>query len=292
MKRREFIYGLAAMPLLLCNIRGAKASIPAENFSPTFDIIIENAKYGNWKDLSIGEIIGNVAFELLGTPYEGGTLEINETEKCVVNLNSLDCVTFFETALGLARIIKLEKYSFDALIEQITFLRYRGGKINGYTSRLHYTSDWIYDNVKKGAVIDITKTIGGKKIRFNLSFMSKHPQYYKQLKNNPGNIEQIRAIEESINARTYYYIPKGEVKTIEFYLRTGDIIAIVNTNKGLDYSHTGLIYRGDNIARFMHASSLKKKVILDKSISEYLKHSKKSNKGITVLRPLEPKDAE
>ncbi len=280
------------MPLLLCNIRGAKASIPAENFSPTFDIIIENAKYGNWKDLSIGEIIGNVAFELLGTPYEGGTLEINETEKCVVNLNSLDCVTFFETALGLARIIKLEKYSFDALIEQITFLRYRGGKINGYTSRLHYTSDWIYDNVKKGAVIDITKTIGGKKIRFNLSFMSKHPQYYKQLKNNPGNIEQIRAIEESINARTYYYIPKGEVKTIEFYLRTGDIIAIVNTNKGLDYSHTGLIYRKNDTAHFMHASSLKKKVILDKSISEYLKHSKKSNKGITVLRPLEPKDAE
>jgi len=42
----------------------------------------------------------------------------------------------------------------------------------------------------------------------------------------------------------------------------------------------------------MHASSLKKKVIIDKAISEYLAHSKKSNKGITVLRPLEPQNAE
>lgn len=288
MKRREFIFGFAATALILPQLMRGRVTLASELNSNIFNKIVSKARSEHWNELPISKIMGKVALQFLDTPYRGGTLEINNTEKCVIELSALDCVTFFENTLGLARIIKLEEYSLAALINQVTYTRYRNGKIEGYTSRLHYTSDWIYDNVKKGTVEDISESLSGSKISFNLTFMSKHPQYYKQLKNNPDLIKRMRQIEEEINTRTYYYIPKNKVATIENRLQTGDIIAIVNTAKGLDYSHTGLIYKKNGKAHFMHASSVKKKVIIDKTIWEYLKHSKRTNKGITVLRPLEP----
>ena len=288
MNRREFVIGFAAISLALTKVVRGGSPVPTLSKSSTFDKIITQAVAGKWYNLSMDEVMGNVALLLLGKPYVGGTLEINKKEKCVVNLDELDCVTFFENTLALARCIKLKQYTFQDLIKQVTLTRYRNGILNGYTSRLHYTADWIYDNGKKGTIKDISESLGGETIKFNVSFMSKHPQYYKPLKNNPSLVRSIRSIEEAINKRTYYYIPKDKVSTIEDKLQTGDIIAIVNTGKGLDYSHTGLIYRKDGISHFMHASSLKKKVIIDKSISKYLLHSKKTNKGITVLRVLEP----
>ena len=292
MKRREFIIGISSLALALPFAARAGSRFPTMSNNSTFTKIIEKAVAKQWSDLPLSTVIGNVASELLGKSYKGGTLDIYSKEKCIINLDELDCVTFFENSLALARLIKQEKYSYNALIEQITLLRYRKGIINDYTSRLHYTADWIYDNVRKGTIADISKQIGGKTIKFNVSFMSKHPQYYKQLKNNPAFVKSIKSFETAINKRIYYYIPKLQVSKIESKLQTGDIIAIVNTNKGLDYSHTGLIYRKAGKAHFMHASSIKKKVIIDKTISQYLAHSKKSNKGISVLRPLEPENAE
>jgi len=292
MKRREFIIGISAVSLLLTGKMKSSFPLAVNSTDSKFDKIMTKAVERGWHTLSMSDLMGKIALEFLGTPYVSGTLEINAKEKCVINLNGLDCVTFFENVLGLTRMIKLRQYDFEDFIKQVTFTRYRGGTIDGYTSRLHYTSDWIYDNVKKGTISDITKSLGGSAITFNVSFMSKHPQYYNALKSNPALIKKIKAIETAINKRVYYYIPKNEVSKIEKKLQTGDIIAIVNTDKGLDYSHTGLIYKENEVSHFMHASSLKKKVIIDNAISQYLLHSKKSNKGISILRPLEPRNAE
>jgi len=287
MKRREFLSVSALMLTLLSNrsVFGLPNLLKGSN--KTFEAIMNAASRNNWMELPINQIIGEVSQFFLAKPYTAGTLEINDTEQCIINLDGLDCVTFFENSLNIARIIKLGTPTIDALTEQITNTRYRDGKIDGYTSRLHYTSDWIYDNVKKNIVQDISKMLGGKKIKFNLSFMSANPNYYKQLKNNPYAVKEMKGIEQEINKREYYFIPNSNIESIEDQLLTGDIIAIVNTDKGLDYSHTGLIYK-DETAHFMHASTVKKKVIIDVSISKYLLNSKKSNFGISVLRPLEP----
>lgn len=42
------------------------------------------------------------AKKLLGRPYVGQTLEINEEEQLVVNLRELDCTTLVETSAALA----------------------------------------------------------------------------------------------------------------------------------------------------------------------------------------------
>lgn len=251
-----------------------------------FDGIINLSKNEKWDKLPIGEVIGKVAEQFLGAMYLGHTLE-GEKEVCRVTFQGLDCVTFFENSLDLARLIKKGNTSFNDYVKELTFTRYRNGVITDYTSRLHYTADWINDNIRKGTIKDITQDLGGKEIKFSLSFMSKNYDKYQQLKDNPNLIPAIQQAEKLINSRSYYFIPADKIESIEQKLQTGDIIGIVIDNNGLDYSHTGLIIKSkDGVAHFVHASSTINKVVKDDAISKYVKQ--KSAKGITILRPLEP----
>lgn len=252
-----------------------------------FNKIIDIAKYENWRDLPIGELTAKVGLEFLDTPYLDRTLE-GEPEICRINFEGMDCVTFFENSFNFAQIIKKDRLEIHHLIDEITKTRYRNGYIEDYSSRLHYTADWIYENNKNKTVNDITYALGGRRIRFNCNFMSQNPQYYDALKKNPDLIAKIKMFEDSINSRYYYIIDKKNVAKIEKFLLSGDIIAVATSKKGLDYSHTGLIYK-DTLgnARFLHASSRAKKVILDTTLSVYLSKIQ-SDIGITVLRPNEP----
>ncbi len=252
-----------------------------------FNEIVDKSKTENWRDLPIGELIARVGLEFLGTPYKDNTLE-GEPEVCRVNFEGMDCVTFFENSLDLARIIKQDRLDINSLIKEITKTRYRNGYINDYTSRLHYTADWIYENRNNFVINDITRALGGRKYRFKCNFMSQNFQYYEELKKHPDLIKTIKAYEDSINSRDYYIIDKANIPKIEKFLASGDIIAIVTSKPGLDYSHTGLIYKDSlGIPRFLHASSRARKVILDTTISAYL-NKIQSDIGITILRANEP----
>lgn len=251
-----------------------------------FRKIISKAITDKWDELPIGELMGKIATMIINTPYLAFTLEGPGPEICRINLKGLDCVTFFENVLGIARMLKKGRFSFEEFINEVTFTRYRGGVLTNYTSRLHYTSDWIYDNVKKDVVNDITQELGGVRFPLNVSFMSKHPEYYAALKNNPEYVNVIQQTENEINTRTYYYIPTDSIKEIEPNLMTGDIIAVATNKEGLDYSHTGMIIKDKSgKPKFMHASSKKKKVVVDNVISDYIKGIE-SDVGITVLRPI------
>lgn len=260
--------------------------IYSEETVKTFRKIISKAISEKWDELPIGELIGKIATMLLNTPYQAFTLEGPGPEICRINLRGLDCVTLYENVLDIARILKKGRFSFEELINEVTFTRYRGGIHTDYTSRLHYTSDWIYDNVKKGVIKDITQELGGVRFPVKVSFMSKYPEYYEALRNNIEYVKIIQQTEKEINARTYNYIPAESIKEIEQKLMMGDIIAVATSKERLDYSHTGLIIRDrSGKAKFMHASSKKKKVVIDSVISDYIKGIE-SDIGITVLRPI------
>lgn len=251
-----------------------------------FDHIITYARANGFSDLPIGEIMGKIGKVLIATPYVGGTLE-GTPERCRIDLTGVDCVTFFEDVLGISRLLKKGKNSFDDLIKEITYTRYRGGKLNGYLSRLHYTADWIADNEIKKVVKNITPNLAGAiPLQLNVSFMSQHPQYYAPLSEDPILVPKIAETERNINASKHWYIPSSAVKAIEPQLMTGDIVAVATNKEGLDYAHTGLIFRDErNRARFLHASLDKKRVFLDKTISGYLK-GVPSHIGVTIVRPI------
>lgn len=248
--------------------------------------LVNKARQSGWLSLPFPELMKKIALEFLDVPYVGGTLDKSEQESCTVLLDQLDCVTYFETVLAISKCLSMNKYDFEDVFAFVQKTRYRGGIITDYTSRLHYTADWIYENVKNKVVKDITKELGGEKINFNVGFMSTNPEKYKQLNANPDYIPVINLQEKEINKRDYFYIPKDKLGTKIKGIRTCDIIAITTSINGLDYSHTGFAYVEENgDTRFLHASSAKKKVVLDTYLSDYL-NGKKKDTGITVLRPL------
>ena len=120
----------------------------------------------NLAEKPIGEVIVEIGKSFIGTDYLAHSLEIDGEEQLVVNLSRLDCTTFVEYSLAISRCIKKGTTSFDDFIEELQFIRYRDGVINGYTSRLHYFSDWITNNIAKGVVEDVTMQMGGKPIKF------------------------------------------------------------------------------------------------------------------------------
>lgn len=295
--RRQFLknVSLAAAAIATLPLASACSALPAPGDpkaftgKETFDRLTRLARERSWAALPIGERIAAVALELRGVPYVGATLELYEDrEVCSVNLLGLDCVTLFESALGFARMLKAGGDTPQGLLDQVTFTRYRGGRLGDYTSRLHYTTDWFHDNVEKKVVRMVTGELPGA-IPFTktVNFMSTHPDAYRQLKANPAMVPVIAKIEARINAREMFYVPKDKVAAIERLLRTGDIIGITTTINGIDCSHTGLCYRDDGgVLRLLHASLTKKEVTLDERLSDYLAGVSKHT-GIMVARPIE-----
>ncbi len=236
----------------------------------------------------INDVIVEIGKSFIGTDYLSHSLEKDGEEQLVINLTGLDCTTFLENSLVLARCIKKGNTSFADYMNELQFVRYRNGIIDEYPSRLHYFSDWIHDNVKKGIINDVTKDIGGKKIKFNVSYMSNHPESYKHLKNNPDFIPVIEIQEKEISCRQYYYISKEELKSKEDSIQTGDLIAITTTVEGLDIGHIGIAVRmDDGRIHLLHAPSRGTQVHITKlTLEDYLMKYKRHS-GIIVLRTIE-----
>ncbi len=236
----------------------------------------------------IGEVVALIGKHFLGTPYKPNTLEQPGEERLVMNLRAFDCVTFVENSLALARCVKKNQMSFDAFRQEIERIRYRKGRAAGYASRLHYFTDWISDNQNKGIVKDVTQQLGGKPHRKAINFMTNHKKLYHKLAID-STFSQVKAVEESLSLRSWFFIPRSSIPNPQSEIETGDIIAFTTQREGLDVAHTAIAIRlDDGSLHCLHAPDVKGKVrITDESLSGYLsKHS--SFTGIIVVRPIEP----
>ncbi|MDL2243550.1 DUF1460 domain-containing protein [Bacteroidales bacterium OttesenSCG-928-J19] len=222
---------------------------------------------------------------LFRSPYQAGTLEGNETEQLVVNLEAFDCTTFVETVMALTLAGRRENPTYEDFKEELQRIRYRDGIIDGYSSRLHYISDWIRNNKKMGIIEDVTDSIGGIPFSPKLSYMSTHPELYTALKANPAEVEKMKAIEEEVNQdTTLYYIPKGKITRIASKIQDGDILFFTTSIAGLDVQHAGIAYRFGKQLSFFHASSLQGEVAPQPgTLSAYCRNSKTIT-GIIVVR--------
>lgn len=246
--------------------------------------IIMQQLYAN-KNLPAGELVLKAALLRQGTPYVAGTLE-TEPEQLQVNIGQTDCILFVESCLALAQTAKSRDTSYIHFCNQIQNLRYRNGKINGYPSRLHYTSEWILQGEKNGFLKEVSKEIAETPLNQTFSFMSSHTDRYKQLSGNPENAEVIKQAEQALNQHLYYYIPKEKVPQYTKQIQPGDIIGFCTSVSGLDLSHVGIAIIDRGQLTFIHASMSAKKVIIEpQSLVSYI-NSIKSNIGIRIIRPL------
>ena len=233
------------------------------------------------KDL--GQTIVAVGKTFIGTPYVAKTLEIGETETLVVNLHGLDCTTFVENVLAFSLLLKEEKTDFDSFTNKLKTIRYKDGRLDGYASRLHYFSEWIANNEKKGLIQDITAVIGGREITKKINFMSGHRDLYPFLKDDT-NFEKIKASENFLNDQAICILPQEEIEANEPMIQSGDIIALTTSIKGLDITHTGIAtMEADGRIHLLHASSSGEVKVSELPLVDYLKKISK-NTGIMVAR--------
>ena len=269
-----------------------RGGVPPAAPAPTVAGLLAAARAQDWDTLAIGQGVARFGRALEGAPYVDGTLVGPGPELCRVTTDGFDCVTFMETALNLARTTHTaggREPTSEDVTKAITYTRYRGGRLDGYLSRLHYTSEWIADNIAKGVLEDVTPALGGVPFPLNVDFMSKHPERYPALRDNPTLVDSMRHIERRINLTRRTHVPRDRVAAIEGKLRSGDLVAITTSIRGLDYAHTGLIVREGGVARLLHASSKSGRVMLDDPIGVYLARAPRSRIGITVLRPRLPR---
>ena len=172
----------------------------------------------------------------LDVPYVAHTLEADGPEELVINCDEVDCTTLVEYVLA------------ETLTPQIGRRRHLGKrfrpitckksvtvtvKSTGYTSRLHYIADWINNGVRNGFLQDVTGAMSPDTERLSISYMSSHPQLYKQLANSPENIAKMKKIEQSLSGKEIHYLPKAKLPADGLpWIKDGDIIAITTNTPG------------------------------------------------------------
>ncbi len=274
-------------------INSCKDSLPndeivvqySENDIKKVTEILKKGKKQAWYKKELGQIVLLVGNELLETEYVGGVLDKNTEEQLTINLSALDCVTFVENCSTLAGLIKRQKTDFDSFTEELRKIRYRNGKIESYASRLHYFSDWLYENEKSKRIEQLSRKIANTPYLVNLFIMSENHDKYPLI-NNESLLQEIKAKEIEISARTYFYIPENEINKHKNQIPDGAIIAITTDFKGIEIAHTGFAIHQNGELHLLHASSKSKKVEISELSIENMLLANKLQTGIMVSKLL------
>ena len=231
------------------------------------------------------QYMGYFADKLIGTPYVAHTLE-GDKEYLTINIDELDCTTFVETLIALTRSASENMPSWYTYASNLEKIRYHDGTLNGYASRLHYISAWITENTARGYLTEVTASIPRAESQIkSLYYMSAHRDQYKSLSND-SIYNEIKNTESGYNMHRFPYINKNNLikKDVIESLQDGDIVCLTTKIEGLDVTHLGIIRMKGKKPHLLHASSLKKKVTVDKYDLYEMIRTDRSCTGIRVLR--------
>ena len=173
----------------------------------------------------------------------------------------------------------------SSFADNLQKIRYRDGIINGYPSRLHYTSEWIENGIRHGFLTDITAKNSAHTQKISLSYMSTHPRQYKKLADSPENVRQMAEYEKAISGKVVHWLPKSELPEAGLpWIMNGDIIAITTKMPGLDIAHVGIAEYKEGKLHLLHASSTLRKVVVSDEPLNHMLNNNKSWTGIRVVR--------
>ena len=264
------------------------ATVAQMRFHCDSDTIVINKLLMQGHKSGINEANALIEFyarQLLGTPYVAHTLEADK-EVLTINIHELDCLTFIETLYALTRATLNGRYSWRDFAANIENVRYRGGEMGDYSSRIHYISEWIIDNNVRGNLVEVTPDLPHVDYMIkNIDYMTHHTGSYRQLKNDSVMVEKIRRFE--LRNHRFPYLKRSWLndKAVKAALRSGDFVSLVTKTEGLDVSHNGIIIVDDKGDPYLLDASMSGgKVMLEgKPLFKYLERSK-TNIGVRVFR--------
>jgi Protein of unknown function (DUF1460) len=204
-----------------------------------------------------------VARSFRNTPYVGGTLDnYVGSEQLIVNLSGLDCWTFVENCTAIALTASDANPSANTYRQHLKSLRYRGGMVRGYGSRLHYFSEWIIRAQERGLLRDISSTLpGARPYDKPITYMTDFPGQYPHIRHDSTRQTLLNA-ERWLSAQKRFFIPKNSIAAMENAICEGDIIALTSNLSQLDIEHQGFAIRENGRVYLLHASSVGKKQVL------------------------------
>jgi hypothetical protein len=245
------------------------------------------------RDLPLGPAAVRVGEEAAGTPYRPGMLDgylraggRPTDEPLTLSLSNFDCVTLVESCVAVARVAGDDgASSWGRFGHEIERMRYRGGERRGYTSRLHYFSEWISDGASRGLVRDLGGELGGGEDSRPLRFMTTHRESYPALRDEV-TYETIGAIERGLDGHPRFVLPTKRIPEVVDRIETGDVLAFATEIPGLDVTHSAMAYRGeDRVLRVLHAPLSGGVVEITRStLPEYVAAIRRTT-GILVARP-------
>ncbi len=286
---KPLLFLLVLFPLIQSGATHAQ-EIPGKReaviYNPQDSVLAQDilSRFSSRKEMPTAQLTAEIGKAFLGKPYVGQTLENGAAERLVVNLRELDCTTFAENCLALARTVCAPNPGFEQFIKELEKIRYRQGTRKGYPSRLHYFSDWIHDNGQKGLITEPANAFGSS-LQVQVNFMSSHPDSYPVLKDHPELVPVLAGQEKIISNRRYFFLKKEDVCLNEDNLNEGDIVGLTTTITGLDVAHVGILVKKDERIHLLHASSAQKKVVISEEPLSELLMNKKSYTGILIARP-------
>jgi hypothetical protein len=170
-----------------------------------------------------------VAEALCGRPYTAHSLigGPHEPERLVIRLDAFDCVTFVESCLALAR-----SADADGFQGELVTTRYRQGRVT-WRDRLHYFSDWLRWNQRRGALRVVSAGAGSRELTPRLACM------------------------EGLPARStrFHVVPRRALARARDRTPESALVAFASLRAGLDFFHTGLLL-GDAPRQALEARTL------------------------------------
>ncbi|MFL5531759.1 MAG: N-acetylmuramoyl-L-alanine amidase-like domain-containing protein [Gemmatimonadales bacterium] len=244
--------------------------------------------------LPLGARVGRVGELAGGSPYVPFTLEaylehggVPSAEPLTLSLTRFDCVTLVEACLAVSRVAATKQpASWEQFGREVERMRYREGKRQGYSSRLHYFSEWISDGERRGLVKDMGPELGAAEDTRPLRFMTQHRAKYLALQDVPV-FQEIQRIERGLDGRPRHVVPTKQIPAIVDRIQTGDVLAFATEIPGLDVTHSALAYRDrDRVLRVCHAPLSGGVVAITRAtLPEYVAAIRGAS-GILVARPL------
>ena len=297
--KKLILTGVIGLLMLMgCGMTTAHAEKSAQQITneKIYNQVYEQVR--DYRDSAMNVLVIAIAKQFLGTEYVASTLEI-EPEALQIFLDKTDCILFVELCSAFALTVKGDSIvqnskmsslpsvlaaqpSYELLCHNIQQMRYRKGVIDGYASRVHYTSEWIIQNHNNGLMNEITADLGGEEYEQKFFFMSQHAEIYKQLQNNAEQTKRVKDFEQFLESqKPYYNLSQKMLKKPEVIakIQSGDIINFKDKKEGVDIAHVALAYEHDGQMHFIHASSKAKKVIIEpQTLADY------AVRGIRVVR--------
>ncbi len=195
----------------------------------------------------------------LANPLGGGP---RQPERLVLRLDAFDCVTFVESCLALAR-----SRHPDGFRAELVATRYRGGRVT-WPDRLHYFSDWLAWNQRRGALRLLGAGPGSRELTPRLAV----------LEGLPAGTARFRVVPRRALPRARDRLPGAA------------LVAFASLRAGLDFFHAGLLF-GDAPGQAVEARTLIHASrsgggVMAEPLRAFLQRNR--TRGLALAGPLDP----